>query len=161
MNQGVLSLEDALKLAEAAELDLVEVFPNAQPPVAKILGYHQFKYQKDKEVQKQRAKQKKTELKGVRLSLRISEHDKEMRLGQATRFFEEGHKVKVELPLRGREHQHTDLARESLQGFVDELKKRFKITIEQPIQKQAGRLSVIVVSGGKVAPVEVAPKAAA
>lgn len=157
-NVGVVTVEEALRLAEAAELDLVEVFPAANPPVAKILNFSQFKYQRDKEVQKQKSKQKKQEIKGVRLSLRISQHDQDMRVEQATRFFEQGHKLKVELPLRGREHQHTDLAAGVIDAFLAKLRQRFTLTIEQPLQKQGGRLSLICFSSGKVkAAAETAP----
>lgn len=149
-NIGVVSTEEALRRAEAADLDLVEVSPLANPPVAKILSFSQFKYRQDKEVQKQKSKQKKQETKGIRLSLRISQHDQEMRLEQATRFFEQGHKLKLELPLRGREHQHTDLAVSVMESFIKKLKERFNLTIEQPLQKQGGRLSVICFSSGKV-----------
>lgn len=150
-NIGVVSTEDALKRAEAAELDLVEVSPLAKPPVAKILDFHQFKYQREKEVQKAKAKQKKQEIKGVRLSLRIGKHDQDFRLNQAIEFLNDGNKLKVELPLRGREHQHTDLAATIVQTFVDQLKKHHDIVVEQPVQKQAGRLSLICYSNGKIA----------
>lgn len=149
-NVGVVSVEEALRRAEAVELDLVEVFPAANPPVAKIINFSQFKYQRDKEVQKQKSKQKKQEIKGVRLSLRISQHDQDMRVEQAIRFFEQGHKLKVELPLRGREHQHTDLAAGVVDAFLAKLRQRFTLTIEQPLQKQGGRLSLICFSSGKV-----------
>ena len=149
-NVGVVSVEEALRRAEAVELDLVEVFPAANPPVAKIINFSQFKYQRDKEVQKQKSKQKKQEIKGVRLSLRISQHDQDMRVEQAIRFFEQGHKLKVELPLRGREHQHTDLAAGVVDAFLAKLRQRFTLTIEQPLQKQGGRLSLTCFSSGKV-----------
>lgn len=150
-NIGVVPTEDALRRAEAAELDLVEVSPLAKPPVCKLLDFNQFKYQRDKEVQKAKAKQKKQEIKGVRLSLRIGKHDQEFRLNQAIGFLDDGHKLKVELPLRGRENQHVDLAREVMESFVAQLRERYQITIEQPIQKQAGRLSLICYAAGKVA----------
>ncbi len=149
-NVGVVTTEDALRRAEAAELDLVEVSPLAQPPVAKILDFHQFKYEREKEAQKAKAKQKKQELKGVRLSLRIGKHDQDFRLNQAIGFLEDGNKLKIELPLRGRENQHTDLAATIIQTFVEQLRKHFTLVIEQPVQKQAGRLSLICYSTGKV-----------
>lgn len=143
LNVGVVPLEEALRLAEEAELDLVEVSPLAAPPVAKILNFHQFKYKQGKEIQKQKSRQKKQEIKGIRLSLRISQHDQEMRLDQAVKFFKEGNKLRVELPLRGRENQHQDLARQVMGSFIEQLEARHPLTIEQPLQKQAGRLSII------------------
>jgi len=149
-NIGVVSVEDALRRAQLAELDLVEVSPLARPPVAKILNFHHFKYQREKEAQRQKARQKKQELKGVRLSLRIGKHDQEVRLEQAIGFLDDGDKLKVELPLRGRENQHADLAAQVIQTFVDDLKKQFTIVIEQPIQKQGGRLSLVCTTSGRI-----------
>ena len=142
-NAGVVSTADALRRAEEAELDLVEVSPLAKPPVAKIMNFHQFKYKQGKEIQRQKSRQKKQETKGVRLSLRISQHDQGMRLEQAVRFLKEGNKLRVELPLRGRENQHQDLARTVIGSFMDQLKERHSFNIEQPLQKQGGRLSLI------------------
>ena len=146
----MVSVEDALRRAQLAELDLVEVSPLARPPVAKILNFHHFKYQREKEAQRQKARQKKQELKGVRLSLRIGKHDQEVRLEQAIGFLDDGDKLKVELPLRGRENQHADLAAQVIQSFVDDLKKQFTIVIEQPIQKQGGRLSLVCTTSGRI-----------
>lgn len=146
---GVVSHADALKRAQAAELDLVEISPKANPPVAKILDFHQFKYQKEKETQKAKAKQKKQEIKGIRLSFRIGDHDKEFRLNQATKFLDEGHKLKLELQLRGREHSRKDLAAQVIEQFVEALSERYNITVEQPVQKQGGKLSLICFSTGK------------
>jgi translation initiation factor IF-3 len=149
-NVGVVSLEEALRRAEAAELDLVEVSPLANPPVAKILNYHQLKYRQDKESQKQKANQKRQETKGIRLSLRISQHDQDMRLAQAMGFLDDGHKLKFELILRGREQQHKALAATLIESFVERLRQQYRITVEQPVQKQGGRLSLICYSNGKL-----------
>jgi len=149
-NIGVIATAEAITKAEQAGLDLVEVSPLAKPPVAKIIDFSQFKYQRDKEVQKAKAKQKKQEIKGVRLSTRIGTHDRALRLLQAGKFLDEGHKLKVELQLKGREHQHKDLAAEVIEQFLVELRKRYKITVEQPLQKQGGRLSLVCYSGGKI-----------
>ena len=154
VNVGVVPVEEAIRRAEEAELDLVEVYPLAVPPVAKILNFHQLKYKQGKEIQKQKARQKKQEIKGIRLSLRISQHDQEMRLDQAVRFFKEGNKLKVELPLRGRENQHQDLARSVMESFIEQLKARHPLAIEQPLQKQGGRLSLICVPGSKAVKLE-------
>lgn len=139
-------------MAEKAGYDLVEVSPTANPPVAKILDFSQFKYQRDKETQKAKQKQKKQETKGVRLSTRIGTHDLELRLNQATKFLDEGNKLKIELLLRGREHQHRELAEATINQFIDGLKQRYTITIEQPVQKVGGRMSLICSASGKVAP---------
>jgi translation initiation factor IF-3 len=146
---GEVSLSDALKRAQAVELDLVEISPKANPPVAKILDFHQFKYQKEKETQKAKAKQKKQEIKGIRLSFRIGDHDKEFRLNQAAKFLDDGHKLKLELQLRGREHSRKDLAAQVIEQFVETLSERYNITVEQPVQKQGGKLSLVCFSTGK------------
>ena len=143
VNVGIVPTEEALRRAEEAELDLVEVYPLAIPPVAKILNFHQLKYKQGKEIQKQKARQKKQETKGIRLSLRISKHDQDMRLDQGVKFLEEGNKLRVELPLRGRENQHQDIARAVIGSFIEQLKARHSLSIEQPLQKQGGKLSLI------------------
>lgn len=146
---GEVSLAEALQRAQAAELDLVEISPKAVPPVTKILDFHQFKYQKEKETQKAKAKQKKQETKGIRLSVRIGEHDLEFRQNQALKFLEDGHKLRLELQLRGREHGRKDIAAEVIDDFVNALRKTHEITIEQPIQKQGAKLSLVCFSAGK------------
>ena len=143
INAGIVPIEDALKRAEEAGLDLVEVYPSASPPVAKILNFHQLKYKQGKEIQKQKARQKKQEIKGIRLSLRISQHDQDMRLEQAVKFLKEGNKLRIELPLRGRENQHQDIARSIMESFIEQLKTRHSLSIEQPSQRQGGKLSLI------------------
>lgn len=141
---GVLSKERALKMAEEKELDLVEINPKAEPPTVRIMDFGQFKYQKEKEARKLKAKQKNIEIKGIRLSIRISEHDKTVRVNQAKRFLEEGDKVKVEIVLRGRERSHPDLAKEQIESFINELEQIIKVKIEQPITKQGNAVTAII-----------------
>ncbi|MFA7286667.1 MAG: translation initiation factor IF-3 [Patescibacteria group bacterium] len=150
-NVGVVATAEARAMAEKAGYDLVEVSPTAKPPVAKILDFSQFKYQRDKETQKAKQKQKKQETKGIRLSTRIGTHDLELRLNQASKFLDDGSKLKIELLLRGREHQHRELAEATINQFIDGLKKRYTITIEQPVLKVGARMSLICFSSGKVA----------
>jgi len=116
----------------------------AQPPVVKIVDYSKLRYQEEKERRKERAKQKKIEIKGIRLSLRIGEHDTEVRVNQAKKFLEQGDKVKVEVILRGRERQHTHLAKSNIDKFIEAVKAAVPIMIEQPISMQGGRLSVLI-----------------
>jgi translation initiation factor IF-3 len=139
---GVLSLPQALEIARSRELDLVEVSPKETPPVARILNYGQFKYWKEKEAHKQKVGSHRTDIKGVRLSLRIGAHDKELRKNQALNFFDDGHKVRVEMVLRGRERAHLDLAKTIMREFVATLGD--DITVEQDIQAQGGKVSMIV-----------------
>lgn len=141
---GVMSREDALKLALEREMDLVEVFPKAEPPVAKLLNYGAFKYQKEKEIRKQKAQSKEVEVKGVRLSVRISDHDLDVRFQQGKKFLERGDKVRVEIVLRGREKAHTDIAEEVVYRYIDMLKAAYPIRLEQALSKQGGRVTAVV-----------------
>lgn len=116
---GVVSIAEALEQAAAAGFDLVEIAPSASPPVAKILDWGKYKYEQTKQVQKSRKNQRNQELKQVRLSLKIGDHDLEVKARKAHKFLEDGHKVKVSLRFKGREVTHPDLGRAVLQRFFD------------------------------------------
>ncbi|MES2631172.1 MAG: translation initiation factor IF-3 [Patescibacteria group bacterium] len=109
---GILSRADALKAAEEAGLDLVEISPNADPPVAKIVDWGKFQYQKMKEAQKNRRSNKASELKQMRFGLKIGQGDLDIKLRKIREFLAEGHKVRVQVFFRGREMAHKEL------GFV-------------------------------------------
>ncbi len=143
-NLGVMPTFKALQLAQEKELDLVEVNPKIDPPVTKIMDYGKFKYEKEKELSKQKAHQKKFEIKGVRLSTRIGEHDLEIRRLQAVRFLNEGHKVQIELILRGRERQFANQARETINNFISLINQEIPAKIEQPISKQGNKFSCLI-----------------
>ena len=145
---GVVSIEKALAMAGEAGLDLVEVNPKARPSIVKIMDYGQLKYESDKQKQKQKAKQKKIETKGIRLSVRISQHDFDFRLNQAKKFLEKGNKLKIELVLKGRERQHPEKARETIQRFIESLKQfeNLDIIAEQDLTRQGGRFSIVLVN---------------
>ncbi len=144
---GVLETAIAIALARSKELDLVCVSPKADPPVCKIINFGHFKYQKEKEVRKQKAQSHEVEVKGLRLSLRIGAHDLEIRRQQAKKFLERGDKVKVELILRGREKAHQDVAREVVAKFLELVKLDFTLRIEQPITAQGGTITMIIARG--------------
>ena len=139
-----MQTREALELARQRDLDLVEVSPQASPPVAKILNYGQFKYQQDKQDHKQKTKQKKTETKIIRLSVRISQHDLETRIKQANKFLENGDKIKAEITLRGREMQHQELARETLKKFQEKINNLISVATEQDVSKQGRTFSLIL-----------------
>jgi len=143
-NIGVIDTAQALEMAAERGLDLVEVSPLANPPVAKIVDYSKLRYQEEKERRKEKARQKKVEIKGIRMSLRISEHDTEVRIEQAVKFLTQGDKVKAALVLKGREHQHMGLARENLEKFVAAINEKIPVTLEQPITAQGGNFSVVM-----------------
>lgn len=146
-NIGVLPIAQALTMARERGLDLIEVAPKAQPPVCRFLNYKQFKYEQEKIARAQKAHAKRVEVKGIRLSLRIGEHDRQLRLDKAKEFFAEGHRVAIEIILRGRERQHGQLARDIIFKFATDLKKDHEITVDQPITVQGGRYALVV--GGK------------
>lgn len=143
-NIGVIDTTKALAMASEKGLDLVEVSPLAQPPVAKIVDYKKMRYQEEKERRKEKAKQKKIEVKGIRLSLRISEHDKEVRRRQAEKFLKQDDKIRVEMILKGRERQHFNLAEEIINKFVESLDQLVPTTIEQPLNVRGGKLSTLI-----------------
>lgn len=134
----------AAALAQERGLDLVEVSPLANPPVAKIVDYSKLRYQEEKERRKERAKQKKIEIKGIRLSLRISEHDIDVRVSQAVKFLGQGDKVKIEMILRGRERQYGHLARQVIDKFIKATNALTPVNTEQQLSIQGGRVSVII-----------------
>ena len=142
-NSEVLSLQDALQRAQEAEMDLVEVSPLAQPPVVKLLDYGKRQYQQSKLLRKQKASQKKTGMKAVRLSARIGKHDIEVRLKQAQKFLDKGSKVKIELVLKGREHKHIDLAKQIVLDFINQLEGEDIVT-EQYVKKVGHTIQAIV-----------------
>jgi len=145
---GVMPTSKALALALEAGMDIVEVNPKIQPPVVKIIDYGQFKYKKEKEAQKQKVKQKKIEIKGLRLSVRISQHDFDVRVEQARKFLGRGDKLKLDLVLKGRERQHPEKAEEIMKKFYRLLKETpgLNMEIEQGLTKQGGRFNIILIN---------------
>ena len=113
-NHGVIGIREALDIASGAGLDLVEVAPNMNPPVCKILDYGKFKYQEQKKAAEARKKQKVVEVKEIKFRPMIDDHDYDVKMKAVKRFFEEGDKVKVTLRFRGREMAHQELGRQLL-----------------------------------------------
>ncbi len=139
---GEMSNTEALKIAREHELDLVEVAPNAKPPVCKITNYGKFQYSQSKQDRLSKAKQKKTGTKGIRLGMRTDSHDLSFKKKQAEKFLSKGHKVKVELRLRGREKAHQDLARKNLREFIENIDIPYKM--EDNIKRFPGGFNVII-----------------
>ena len=117
---GVKSLDDALTIAASFDLDLVLVSPNANPPVARIMDYGKYRYELQKKAKEQRRNQKVQNVKEVRLSPSIEDHDYQTKLRQAIKFLEKGDKVKVSIRFRGRAITHKDLGRDVLLDFIDD-----------------------------------------
>ena len=139
---GVLSRSEALAAAEQHGLDLVEISPDANPPVAKIVDWGKYNYQRTKQLQKNKRNAKNPEIKQMRFGLKISDHDMDVKLRKVTGFLEEGHKVKLVIIYRGRELAHKDL------GFklADKVVEKFgeSIVVEQPPQFAGKQLSFVV-----------------
>ena len=138
--RGIVPTSEALKLAEAAGFDLVEVNPTAKPPIAKILDFGQFQYKQQKIIQAQKVKAKKVEVKGIRLSIKIGEHDLAVRQKQSMKFLDEGHKVRLEVILRGRERSRGDLAKKTMDDFIARLGEG--VVVEVPLSRQGGNVSM-------------------
>ncbi len=139
---GILSRDDALARARAAELDLVEISPQADPPVAKIVDWGKFTYQKTKEAQKSRKKQVRQDLKQIRFGMKIGDNDFEIKMKKIKEFLEAGHKVRIAVFFRGRENAHKDLGYVLIDRVFAQIED-IAIKEQQPIM--AGKqLSIVV-----------------
>ena len=142
-NVGVVSRFDAMERATAAGLDLVEISPDAEPPVAKILDYGKFKYQEQKKAAEARKKQKIVEIKEIKMRPNIDDHDYDVKMRAIRRFFEEGDKVKVTLRFRGREMAHTELGMDLLRRVKADLIEISKVEAEPKFE---GRQMIMVLA---------------
>jgi translation initiation factor IF-3 len=120
-NVGIVSIEEAQRQAEDADLDLVEVAPNADPPVCRIIDYGKFIYERTKKEKEARRAQKKIEIKEIRLRPKTTEHHRSFKVRDARRWLEEGKKVRVRIRFRGRERDYPEIAMEDLKEIADEL----------------------------------------
>lgn len=116
---GVISRDEALRIAEQENLDLVLVSPNAKPPVARVIDYGKYRYEQQKREKEQRKNQKTVNVKEIRLSPTIDDHDFETKMRQGRGFVEKGDKVKVSIRFRGRAITHKDIGREVLERFAE------------------------------------------
>ena len=133
---GILTVNEALALAAEKSLDLVEISPNATPPVCKIMDYGKFKYEKTKKEKENKKKQKNVVIKEIRIKPHIDEHDKETKISQIKKFIEKEYKVKISLRLSGREKLHA----ESAVKILDELADSFEETAI--VEKKYGKEQV-------------------
>ena len=133
-NRGVMPFFDALKVAEDAGLDLVEISPNSDPPVCKILDYGRFRFLEQKKANEARKRQKVIEIKEIKLRPGIDDHDYDVKMKSVRRFFEEGDKVKVTLRFRGREMAHVDLGAKVLQRVKADTAEMAKVESEPSME---------------------------
>ena len=146
-NVGVVPTRQAMIMAEEAGLDLVEISPDAKPPVAKILDYGKFKFQEQKRLAEARKKQHVVEIKEIKLRPMIDDHDYDVKMKSAKRFFEEGDKVKVTLRFRGREMDHQNLGRELLQKVKADMAELAKVEMEP--RSEGRQITMILAPRGK------------
>jgi translation initiation factor IF-3 len=143
---GVVATQEAIRRARELDLDLVEVAPQANPPVCRIMDYGKFKYERDIRQKEARKKQSRTELKEIKFRPKIDAHDYGTKKGHVERFLRGGHKVKVTIMFRGREMTHTELGRKILDRLVGDLGEM--VTVES-MPKQEGRNMIMVISPNK------------
>lgn len=139
---GILSRSEALQAAEDRGLDLVEISPGANPPVAKIVDWGKYNYQRTKQLQKSKRNAKAFEIKQMRFGLKISDHDLGVKLRKVTSFLDAGHKVKITIFYRGRELAHKDLgfklAEKVIEGFGED------VVVEQKPQLAGKQLNFVI-----------------
>lgn len=142
-NRGVVSIEEAIQIAQQADLDLVEVAPNSDPPVCRVLDYGKFMYERAKKEREARKSQTKVEVKEIRLRPKTSDHHKGFKVRNARRWLQEGKNVRVRIRFRGREIDYPELALEDLKDIAEELSD--VSTIEQAPSME-GRTMLMVLA---------------
>ena len=143
---GVVETRDALSQARALDLDLVEVAPQADPPVCRIMDYGKYKYERDIRQKEARKKQSRVEVKEIKFRPKIDRHDYATKKGHVERFLKAGAKVKITIMFRGREMAHTDLGRKILDQLISELGDTIVV---ESMPKQEGRNMIMVIAPTK------------
>lgn len=145
-NAGVVTPAEAIEMAEEVGLDLVEISPNASPPVCKIMDFGKFKYESQKKAAEAKKKQKVTEIKEVKFRPNIDTHDYDVKMRSVNKFLGEGDKVKVTLRFRGREMAHQELGRDLLQRVAVDIEELGKV---ESMPKMEGRQMTMVIAPSK------------
>ena len=143
---GIMIPQEALKMAEEKELDLVLLSDKADPPVCRIMDYGKFKFEQEKKAREARKKQHTADVKEVKMRYKIDEHDYNVRVKQAARFLKDGDKVKATVMFRGREIQHSDLAYKLLKRMEEDLQEVGEV---QQAPKREGRNMMMLISPKK------------
>ncbi len=146
-NVGVVSIEEARQIAQDAELDLVEVAPNSEPPVCRVMDFGKFIYERAKKEREARKAQTKIEVKEIRLRPKTNEHHRDLKVRDARRWLAEGMKVKVRIRFRGREFDYPEIALQDLKEVAQELSD---IAIVEQVPALEGRTMLMVLAPGKV-----------
>ncbi len=137
---GVVDLRDALRKSREANQDLIQVTDKLEIPVCKIMDYGKYAYQQGKKEKKQKT----NDLKSIRLSFRISEHDMQTRANAAIKFLKSGDKVKIEMRLRGREKALTNFAKDKMEKFTKLLNEQFPIKIERELKRDPRGFTMLI-----------------
>ncbi len=140
---GVMSVREALYLAEAAELDLVEIAPQAAPPVCRIMDYGKFRYQEQKRQHVQKLKQKQAQIKEIKLRPGTDENDYQIKMRNMLKFLEEGDKIKVTLRFRGREMTHQEIGMRQIERIKEDLGA---LVVVEQMPKMEGRQMVMMLA---------------
>ncbi len=143
---GILTPQEALRIAEEKELDLVLVSDKADPPVCRIMDYGKFKFEQEKKAREAKKKQHTADVKEVKMRYKIEDHDYQVRVNQAVRFLKDGDKVKATITFRGREIQHSDLAEDLLKKMATDLEELAEV---QQAPKREGRNMMMLLSPKK------------
>jgi translation initiation factor IF-3 len=138
---GVVSYDQAMWLAEERGYDLVELNPDSNPPICKLIDYGKYKYSQEKKARKQKAKSKSGELKEIRLGLKIGKHDLDIKAKRGEKFLEKGNKVRIFLILKGRERMFHDKAIELINTFKDKIGGK----LEDKIERMGARFSATII----------------
>jgi translation initiation factor IF-3 len=147
-NVGVVSIEDAQRIAREAELDLVEVAPNAEPPVCRVMDFGKFVYERAKKEREARKAQTKIEVKEIRLRPKTNEHHRNLKVRDARRWLEEGMKVKVRIRFRGREITYPEIALNDLKEVAESLSD---VAVIEQAPGLEGRTMLMVLAPSKAA----------
>lgn len=137
-----MALSEALAKASDAGLDLVEVSPNAETPVVRIIDYGKYRYEQEKKLQKAKKAQKNQEIKGIRLSVKIGKHDFDTKLARAKEFVDKGNKLSLQLRFKGREMAHPELGKKVLDEFVAALGEDIVVESDPKMQGRSMNMTV-------------------
>ena len=140
--RGVVPTVEAMEIARQTGLDLVEVSPNASPPVCKLIDYGKFKFEQEKKLRESRKRQKQVKLKEIRMQPKIEEHDLAFKTKHIREFLDDGFKVKVTVRFRGRELAHTELGRNVLKRILEILENSY--IMERPPQMEGRMMSMFL-----------------
>jgi translation initiation factor IF-3 len=140
---GVITIEEALRIAKEKGLDLIQVTEKVEPPVCKIMDQGKYLYNLKKK-EKSANHSKGGELKGIRLTFAISDHDMETKCRQAENFLKKGDKIMIELRLKGREKAHQDIAREKIERFINNLRNTVEIKTERELKREPRGFTMII-----------------